>query len=62
MHVVVLMNEPPEYRLLSSNRWLVWELNSDFTHTELTQEVIDGLVDVARVDHEEKKLNRRMAY
>jgi len=57
MHAIVLMNEMPDFKHLSRDRYLIWKLNPDagYTHTELSKTEINTLWSNAKEEEEEEK-------
>ena len=55
MHIVFLMNEHPNYRALSKDRYVVWELNANGSYLKMSQADIHRSCEEARREHEEEK-------
>lgn len=60
MHVVVLMNQMPDFKHLSRDRYVVWKLESGYKHTELSRDEIATLCDLAREEEEEEAELKRL--
>ncbi|CAB9507711.1 Para-Rep C9 [Seminavis robusta] len=66
MHVVVLMNQMPNFKDLSKDRYLIWQLQEDHTHYEIPAKEISVLHASAQEDiqmeKEIKEMKRRQEY
>ena len=74
MHIVVMMNELPSFaQTLSEDRYVIWKLNPDHTHTEMSQVEIhrrwvagqlerDEEAEIKRLERKRKLENLRNGY